>query len=582
MPIFVKLRRKGNLMKRIRSKMLIVCICIMCSIAGIDCLAQEDNDNFGDTSNIRFPLWMEKGQSAPIGIEPYTNGEDNGIVSILGDSLGTYDGYTPWGIHYFYYCDKYMDVNETWWMRYINNHKMRLGVNESLGGSKVAWQEGDSSGYNASQCMASEERIRRLGANGTPNVILFFGGTNDIAASSVGEFEAGENIGDVSTFYSAYQTAIVRLKQFYPNAEIVCITPYYRDISSWSDSTNQDVDIYAECILNICNYYNIRCVDLRQANIDQISDMCKPDNLHVNQEGAYKIWYMLENNRAKLGTKGVDIITNGRTGIEAKFNITGYTPDVEYQWQVYDCDNNAWIFTGEWEAKDIFHYEPPHSGNYWLYCTARNDIGDLVSSVAGTYYEKSSISINGLCWIYKNTEISVGASYSSDNDSTEFKWEEYNLETHEWSTISDWSNGNWSDWRPRKGNYWLHVTGRTSDGDTNSYTIAFAVNRNYPVYISGKYQGPNPYGLGWLIGVSSNDNPHQKYKYELLVLDCDKYLKGDLHPWIYGTGLQRLTEGKTFWTTWSPPHRGYYWTYFRIYDESGMIIEDQCYGAAFL
>ena len=107
------------------------------------------------------------------------------------------------------------------------------------------------------------------------------------------------------------------------------------------------------------------------------------------------------------------------------------------------------------------------------------------------------------------------------------------------------------------------------------------MNRNYPVYINGKYQGPDPSGGGWLIGVSTNINPGQKYRYELLILDCGKYGSGDPHPWIYGTGLQTLDVGSAFWTTWQPPHQGYYWTYFRIYDESGSLIEDQCYGAVF-
>ena len=92
----------------------------------------------------------------------------------MSDSLGTYEGFTPWTAFYYYYCSQYMDVSETWWMRYIESNGMRLGVNESLGGSKVAWQEGDPTGYNSQQCMAAEERIARLDDNGTPDVILFF------------------------------------------------------------------------------------------------------------------------------------------------------------------------------------------------------------------------------------------------------------------------------------------------------------------------------------------------------------------------------------------------------------------------
>ena len=72
------------------------------------------------------------------------------------------------------------------------------------------------------------------------------------------------------------------------------------------------------------------------------------------------------------------------------------------------------------------------------------------------------------------------------------------------------------------------------------------MDRNYPVYINGKYQGPDPSGGGWLIGVSTNINPGQKYRYELLILDCGKYVSGDPHPWIYGTGLQDTGRWKCF------------------------------------
>ena len=152
------------------------------------------------------------------------------------------------------------------------------------------------------------------------------------------------------------------------------------------------------------------------------------------------------------------------------------------------------------------------------------------------------------------------------------------MESKEWKVIADWNVGNWATWTPKKGNYWLHVEVKSGD-KILSKTICFAVGRNYPVYISGKYQGPNPYGPGWLLGVSSNINPGQKYQYEMLILDCNKYVSGDPNPWIYGTGLARVSSGTTFWTTYNPPHGGYYWTYFRIYDENGNMIEDQCYGA---
>ena len=547
---------------------------------GITAQAAEQEEGLEDLSGIQMQPWMREGVPAELGVLPQTQ-EDQKIVSILSDSLGTYEGFTPWTAFYYYYCSQYMDVSETWWMRYIESNGMRLGVNESLGGSKVAWQEGDPTGYNSQQCMAAEERIARLDDNGTPDVILFFGGTNDIANTELGEFLPGENIGEISDFSCAYQTALVRLKEYYPEAEIICMTPYYCDISFWAGSTNEDVDRYADRIVEICDFYGVRCVDLRMAELDDREDMCGWDYLHVNEQGAYKIWHMLQYGQPALASGEIRILQNCDKLIRAEYQAAGQSDSTEYQWQIYDCAAGVWIFASEWSKENTFTYEPEVSGNYWLYCAARDATGGSISSCVGISVVISPLSIEGLGWIHQEDEIQIGVAYSPAGYTPLIRWLAYDLDAETWSLISDWSPGNWSSWQPKKGNYWLHVELQDSSGRIISNTINFAVDRNYPVYITGKYQGPDPGGNGWLIGVSSNINPQQQYRYELLILDCDKYAAGDPNPWIYGTSPQTVAEGSTFWTTWQPPHRGNYWTYFRIYDGNGQLVEDQCYGVSF-
>ena len=113
----------------------------------------------------------------------------------------------------------------------------------------------------------------------------------------------------------------------------------------------------------------------------------------------------------------------------------------------------------------------------------------------------------------------------------------------------------------------------------SSKLIGFNVEHSYPAYIDGKYEGSNPYGRGVLLGVSSNVNPNQGYYYEILLLDCQKYLNGNPKPWVYGTGLKKVSSGRHLWTTYAPNENGYYWTYYRLYNESGQLIDDHCYGA---
>lgn len=499
---------------------------------------------------------------------------DKKIVSILGDSLGTYDGYTVWDRFYFYYCDAYMDsVDNTWWMRYINNHGMKLGINDSLGSTKVSWEADDA--WHEIACMASEDRIARLGSNGVPDVIFFMGGTNDIVDSELGVFNPEQEIGDISTFYSAYQTAIMRLQLYYPNAEIICLTPYYRDTRRWSG----DVDAYADAILEVCEFYGVSCVDLRKADIDSISDMCTEDYLHVNENGHYKIWHMLEYGIPQLSAKTIKIKKNVNNYILAEYEVNGKTEDTQFQWQVYDCSIGEWIYTQEWTTDSELSYKVPHSGEYWLACTARNSIGEEVKKTVFITCQEQKLEIHDIVIEDQSSYLDVSLQYTDIGSDLEFRWQVYNLDTEQWFLLSDWSEKSPIKWMPDKGNYWIYVEAKENEDTLVSYIESYYADRKYPAYITGKYQGPNPYGEGWLLGVSSNINPEQSYQYELLILDCDKYVSGDPNPWVYGSGLCNVSYGNTFWTTYVPQHQGYYWTYFRIYDEQGNLIDDACYDA---
>lgn len=498
--------------------------------------------------------------------------EDKKKVSILGDSLGTYQWYSTWGIYYKYYADEYMEsVNNTWWMRYITYNNMELSYNDSLGGSKVSWAEGDA--YPVEYCMASEERINNLGKYGTPDIILFFGGINDVISSELGQFDPNQEIGDVSNFSSAYQTAILRMKDKYPNTEIISMTPYY-----WYENQER-VDLYAERIIEICQYYNVEYVDLRKAGVDIEQDVFALDRIHTNKEGHAKIWYMLQHGIPKLSSNGIEIISNCNNYVHAQYNIRGISEGTQFQWQVYDYSNSQWIHATDWEESNALKYTVPHEGVYWVSCTAKNQVEDQITETIAVYCEAHDLEIYGISAVDRDSYIELQMQYACTEENLKFRWQVYNLELKQWFLPDDWSENDTVEWTPDRGVYWLYTEVKDSENEIISFTKEFYVGRKYPGYINGKYQGPNPYGNGWLLGVSSNNNPKQKYQYELLILDCEKYVAGDPHPWIYSSGLCNVYSGSTFWTTFEPEHSGYYWTYFRIYDEFGNLIDDACYDA---
>lgn len=89
-------------------------------------------------------------------------------ISILGDSISTFAGYTPEEAVFY---DSYVQwetgvksVEDTWWMQVIKALDGELGTNHSLAGSMVSG--------NLSTSAMSYERIDKLGANGIPDIIL--------------------------------------------------------------------------------------------------------------------------------------------------------------------------------------------------------------------------------------------------------------------------------------------------------------------------------------------------------------------------------------------------------------------------
>lgn len=130
--------------------------------------------------------------------------------SILGDSISTFQGFTPPGG--FYYAPSsgpvtgVSDVEDTWWMQVIRARGGVLLANNSWSGSTVA----ESGNLGA----ASLSRIRKLGPDGvSPDVVMVFTGLND-----VGRYVALE------TFRADYEKMIRRIMERYPGARVLCGT----------------------------------------------------------------------------------------------------------------------------------------------------------------------------------------------------------------------------------------------------------------------------------------------------------------------------------------------------------------------
>ena len=216
------------------------------------------------------------------------------VISILSASTSTFAGYIPEAdgfnlAHRSRYPQDNLltDVHDTWWMQLIDKLDAKLGINDSWAGSTVSnFQDTNSGDLGPDAAMASLTRIQNLGANGTPDVILFFGAGNDMGRGvTVGSFDPTTAPTEVdltarkwNSFAEAYVAAIMRLQHFYPDSEIVMMTTYPMP----SYVTAAKLDRYGPVIQAICEHYGVKYVDLQDSGVT--FDML-PDNIHPNAEG---------------------------------------------------------------------------------------------------------------------------------------------------------------------------------------------------------------------------------------------------------------------------------------------------------
>ncbi len=139
-------------------------------------------------------------------------------VSILGDSISTYYGFTDFCYPVYYkegnaYENGIESVDDIWWKQVIDGIGGELCVNNSFSGSLV-------SQYSPSSA-CSKERCERLSKEDSPNVIVIYMGTND---RGYGVLIDSDSMSEEKTFYGAYRLMLRQIKENYPQAKIVCGT----------------------------------------------------------------------------------------------------------------------------------------------------------------------------------------------------------------------------------------------------------------------------------------------------------------------------------------------------------------------
>lgn len=145
------------------------------------------------------------------------------LVSIVGDSISTFEGYNPQGYAVFY--NKEMQrlngltsVEDTWWTIVTQALHASVCVNNSYSGSKVSGIT-----FPAGECIERISNLRVKGNN--PDYGLVYLGFNDfgngVQVRRKRWFKFNKN---PNSFEDAYDNMLKTIKSYYPGARVVCGT----------------------------------------------------------------------------------------------------------------------------------------------------------------------------------------------------------------------------------------------------------------------------------------------------------------------------------------------------------------------
>lgn len=216
-------------------------------------------------------------------------------ISILGDSISTYQGYIPSGYACFYpeTQNDVKDVTQTWWMQVLYNTGMRLAVNGSYSASAVC---GDSQAEDSSAGCSTRRINELMGTDGTvPDVILVYMGANDFFRSmELGKFNGITGRGEkyYTNFTEGYELMIQKLLRTYPASRIYCMTLIEAnsgDHPRINEKGNTIAD-FNQRIKEIAAAYGLPVIDVHNCGMEVYElNHYTSDGTHPNKEGAAKM-----------------------------------------------------------------------------------------------------------------------------------------------------------------------------------------------------------------------------------------------------------------------------------------------------
>lgn len=161
-------------------------------------------------------------------------------------------------------------------------YNMKFAYNYGLGGTRIARQivpSKESTKYDLTFELRSEIMDQNADA------IVVFGGTNDYGHGDApfGTLDSE----DKYTFCGAVNSLIKTLKQNFPQAKLIFMTPIHRaNEAQPAMPDSKKLEDYVNAILTICKNHKVAVIDLFQINpLDPADKEVVPDGLHPNDRG---------------------------------------------------------------------------------------------------------------------------------------------------------------------------------------------------------------------------------------------------------------------------------------------------------
>lgn len=157
-----------------------------------------------------------------------------------------------------------------------------------------------------------------------------------------------------------------------------------------------------------------------------------------------------------------------------------------------------------------------------------------------------ALNVSGFDIKENSDEIKVEAKYTSKYLDVKFRWMQYDVDKNTWSVLKEWSSSSTYEWKPQKGNYWIHVEAKDSRGNTSNYTKAYVANKSYS-YLTLS---------GYCVDTSRSDGVQVGVIYDASEEDVQfRWLSYNT-----ATGVWELVSGwsKGNWVFWQPEDSTYW------------------------